>query len=98
MLRFSETKVTKEKFYAAKWAINFGDVNVDNIVISKLVKAKTNSKYLIEYLDKVIRPLFLILLKMSEYVETFKIQNNKLMSFRIDDERVLKKIKKKHFE
>ena len=74
------------------------DVNVDNIVFSKLVKAKTNSKYLIEYLDKVIRPLFLILPKMSEYVETFKIQNNKLMSFHIDDERVSKKIKKKHFE
>ena len=53
---------------------------------------------MIEYLDKVIRPLFLILPKMSEYVETFKIQNNKLMPFRIDDERVSKKIKKKHFE
>ena len=53
---------------------------------------------MIEYLDKVIRPLFLILPKMSEYVETFKIQNNKLMSFRIDDESVSKKIKKKHFE
>ena len=31
------------------------DVNVHNIVISKLVKTKTNSKYLIGYLDKAIR-------------------------------------------
>ena len=30
-------------------------VNVDNIVISKLVKTKTNSRYLIGYLDKTIR-------------------------------------------
>ena len=33
-----------------KWkTINFWDANVDNIVISKLVKTKTNSKYLIGY-------------------------------------------------
>ena len=37
--------------------------NVDNIVISKLFK--TNSKYLIGYLDKVIKPLFLTMPKMS---------------------------------
>ena len=33
-------------------SIKIWDVNTDNIVISKLVKAKTNSKYLIGYLDK----------------------------------------------
>ena len=52
MLRFGETKVTKEKVYAAKEPLEIWDVNVDNvdnIVISKLVKAKTNSKYLIGY-------------------------------------------------
>ena len=47
---------------------------------------------MIGYLDKVIRPLFLILPKMSGYVKTFKVKhgdknkNNKLMSFRINDE------------
>ena len=50
MLRFGETKIAKEKFYAAKKPINIWDVNVDNIVISKLVKTKINSKYLIGYL------------------------------------------------
>ena len=64
------------------------DVNVDTIVISK---TKASSKYLIGYLDKV-----LILPKMSGYVKTFnvkngdKYKNNKLMSFWIDDERLLK--------
>ena len=42
MLRFGETKVAKETFYAAKKSIKIWDVNVDNIVISKLVKTKTN--------------------------------------------------------
>ena len=41
MKRFREIEFPKEKFYAAK-----------NIVISKLDKTKTNSKYLIGYSDK----------------------------------------------
>ena len=87
MLRFGETKVTKEKFDVAKKLIKIWDVNVDNIVISKLVKTKTNSKYLIGYLDKAIRPLVLIMPTMSGYVKTFKTKegnknkNNKSMSF-----------------
>ena len=95
MLRFGETKVTKEKFYAAKKPIKIWDVNVDNIVISKLVKTKTNSKYLIGYLDKAIRPLVLIIPKMSGHGKTFKVKHedkdksNKLMSFRIDNEKLL---------
>ena len=98
MLRFGETKVTKEKFYAAKKPIKIWDVNVDNIVISKLVKTKTNSKHLIGY-SKVVRPLVLIMPKMSGYVKTFKVKdgdkdkNNKLMSFRIADEKLLEKYK-----
>ena len=41
------------------------DDYVNNIVISKLVETKKNSRYLIGYLDKVISPLVLILPKMS---------------------------------
>ena len=41
------------------------NVNVNDIVISDLIETKTNSKYLIGYLDKVVRPLVLILPKMS---------------------------------
>ena len=51
ILRYSETKVAKEELYSAKKLWN---VNVNNIVILELVEIKTNSKYLIEYLDKVI--------------------------------------------
>ena len=41
--------------------IDIWDVSVDNMVISKVVTIKTNSKYLIAYLVKVIRPLVLII-------------------------------------
>ena len=49
-------------------------MNVDNIVISKLAKTKTNSKYLIGYLDKAVRPLVSIMPNMSGYVKTFKVK------------------------
>ena len=78
-----------------KKIIKIWDVNVDNIVISKLVKTKTNSKYLIGFLDKAIRPLLLIMRKMSGFVKTFNLEdkNNKLMSFHIDDKKLLGKYK-----
>ena len=99
MLRFTETKVAKEKFYVAKEPIKIWDVNVDNIVISQLVKTKSNFKYLIGYLDKAIRSLVVIMPKMSGYVKKLKVkdgnkdENNKLMSFHIDDEKLLGKYK-----
>ena len=71
-------------------------VNVDNIVISKLVQTKADSKYMtgIKF-DKAIRPLVLIMFKMSGYVKTFTIEDkiNKLISFCIDDEKLLEKYK-----
>ena len=47
----------------------------------------------ITYLHKDIRPLVLIMPKMSGYVKTFKVEDkfNILMSFRIDDEKLFKK-------
>ena len=84
MVKSWKDRNSKRKFYAAKKPMKIWDVNVDNIVIPKLIKTKTN---LIEYLDKDIRPLVFILIKMSGYVKTFKAEDkkNKLMSFRMDD-------------
>ena len=75
MFRFGEKKVTKEKFYVAKKPVKIWYVNVDNIVISKLIETKTNSKYLIGYSDKAIRPLVLVTPKMSGYFKTFKVKD-----------------------
>ena len=97
ILRFGETKIAKEKFYAVKNPLCIWDVNINNIVISKLIKTKTNSKHFTGYLDKIKRHLVFILPKMSGYVKTFKVKdgdkdkNNKLMSFRIDDVKLLEK-------
>ena len=68
MLRFGEAKVENETFYASKNPIRIWDVNFDNIVIPKLLKTKSNSKYLTGYLDKAVRPLVLVMPKMSRYV------------------------------
>ena len=63
------------------------------------MKTKAISNYLIGYSDKAIRPLILIMLKMSGYVKTFKVKdgdknkNNKLISFCIDNEKLLEKSK-----
>ena len=40
-----------------KKAIQIWNVDVNNIVVSKQVVTKTNSKYLIGYLDEDIKPL-----------------------------------------
>ena len=51
------------------------NVNVDNIVISKLGKTGTNSKYLIGIkFYKAIRPLALIMPKLRGFVKTFKVK------------------------
>ena len=75
MMKFGKTEIAEEKFYASKKPIKIWDVNVDNIVTSKLVKTKTNLKYLIGYLDKDMRPSVVIMPKMNGYVKTFKIIN-----------------------
>ena len=54
---------------------------------------------MIGYSNKAIRPLVLIMPKLSGYVMTSKVKdgdkdkNNKLMSFLIDDKKLLENIK-----
>ena len=56
-MRFGETKIVKETFYAAKRPVKTWDINVDNLVISKLIKTKTNFKYFTGYLDEVYKTI-----------------------------------------
>ena len=79
---YDETRYSKllgsEKCYAIYHKMRY-------IVISKSVKTKTSSKYLIEYLHKDIIPLVSIMAKMSGYIKTLKVKDgdkdksNKLM-------------------
>ena len=61
----------KKEFYGVKKSNKSRDVYLDNLVISKLIY-----KYLIGYLDEVIK---------------FKEENNKLMFLQMDDEKLLEK-------
>ena len=76
-----------------KKPIKTWDNNVENTIIIKPVKAKTNSDYCFGFLDKSIRLWVLIMPKISGYVKAFKVKgdknkNNKLMSFLLDDEKL----------
>ena len=74
-LRIEETEIEKRQIiYAAKNQYTFG-INIDNLVLSKLVQTKSNSEYLIGFLDKVTRPLVLIMAKMRGYDKTFKVED-----------------------
>ena len=44
------------------------------LVLSKLVKTKTNSKYLKGLFDKGLRLIALIIPQMNGYVKTFKVK------------------------
>ena len=96
MSRFGKIKVEKEKFCGAKKRLKIWDVNVYNTVILKLVEAKKNSKYLIGYLDEVLKPRVLILPKMNGYIKIFiykigdKNKKNKFMSLHKDDDKIFK--------
>ena len=99
-MRFGETKNSKNNILCCqKKTINIWDANIDNIVISKLIESKTDSKYSIAYVDKTIRKLVLTLPKMRGCVKIFKVKDgdknksNKLVSFRIDDVKLLEKYK-----
>ena len=71
MLKCGKTKEAKEEFYGSKnqWIY---DIDVGKVVISKLTETNNISKYLIGYLDDVIRPLILVLPKVSGYVKAMK--------------------------
>ena len=85
--------------WCKKKTVKIWDVDADNIVISKLIETKNNYKYLIGYLEDIIRLLVLILPKLSECVKTSKDKdgdkdknkNNKLMSLCIVDDMLLVK-------
>ena len=70
-----ERKKKQRESFSCKKTVKVWDVNVDNIVVSKLVKTKTNSKYVIGIkFDKVIRSLVLIMPEMSGYLLKLKIK------------------------
>ena len=89
-LVFNDIEVNKKDFYASKKGNPLNLVNTNNIVISYRVKQNNDTyKYFIGYShdDGVIKPLCIVLPKMSECIKCFE-NGGKNMSFKIEDEDV----------
>ena len=94
-INFDDKKINKSNFYKNKNLFNLHDLDVNKILVSKKESygTKNSLKYFIGYNDDdVIRPLCINLIQMIGYVKHF--DNNKTMSFKVIDNKLLKKYNK----
>ena len=92
---FENKKINKRNFYKNKKLFNLHDLDVNKILVFKKESygSKHSLKYFIEYNDDdVIRPLCINLPQMIDYVKHF--DSNKTMSFKVNDNKLLKKYNK----
>ena len=92
---FEDKKINKSNFHKNKKLFNLHDLDVNKIFVSKKESygAKNSLKYFIGYNDDdVIRPLCIKLPQMDGYVKHF--DSNKTMSFKVGDNKLLKKYNK----
>ena len=93
-ISFENKKINKSIFYKNKKLFNIHDKDVNKILVSKekLYGTKNSLKYCIRYNDDddVIRPLCIKLHQMIGYVKNF--DSNKTISFKVDDNKLLKKV------
>ena len=94
-INFDDKKINKSSFYKNKKLFNLNDIDVNKLLVSKKESYGTKSslKYFIGYNDgDIIRPLCILLPQMIGYVKHF--DSNKTMSFKVSDNKILKKYKK----
>ena len=94
-INFEDKKINKSTFYKNKKLFDIHDLDVNKILVSKKESYGTRNsfKYFIGYDDDdVIRPLCIKLPQMIGYAKNF--DDNKTMSFKVDDNRLLKKYSK----
>ena len=94
-INFDYKKINKSNFGKKKRLFNLNDIDANKILVSKTESygTKNSLKYLIGYNnDDVIRPLCIILPQMIGYVKHF--DSNKRMSFKVSDNKLLKKYNK----
>ena len=94
-INFEDKKINKSTFYKNKKLFNIHDLNVNKILASKKESygTKNSLKYFIGYnYDDVIRPLCINLPQMICYVKHF--DSNKTMSFKVSDNKLLKRCNK----
>ena len=94
-INFNDKKIRKSTFYKNKKINNIEDIDVNNILVSKkeAYGNKNSFKYFIGYNDNdVIRPLLVKLPQMTGYARKFN--ENKTMSFRVNNKQLLKNYNK----
>ena len=94
-INFDHKKINKSNFNRNKELFNMHDLDVNKILVSKKESygTKNSLNYFIGYNDDdVIRPLCIRLLQMIGYVKHF--DSNKTMSFKVSDNKLLKKYNK----
>ena len=94
-INFDDKNINKSNFYKNKKLFKLNDRDANKILVSKKESygTKNSLKYFIGYNDDdVIRPLCIILLQMIGYVKHH--DSNKAMSFRVIDNKLLKKYNK----
>ena len=93
-INFEDKKVNQSTFYKNKKLFNIHDLDVNKILVSKKESYGTKNllKYFLGYYDDVIRPLCIKLPQMIGYVKNF--DNNETISFRVGDNKLLKKYNK----
>ena len=94
-INFDDKKIKKSNFYKDKKLFNLNDIDASKIFVSKKESygTKNSLRYFIEYNDdNVIRPLCINLPHMIGYVKHF--DSNKTMSFKVNDNKLLKKYNK----
>ena len=94
-INFDDKKINKSNFYKNKKLFNIEDIDISKILISKKEPyGKTGSfKYYTGYNDDDgNKPLCIKLPPLVDYVKHF--DSNKTMSFKVNDEKLLKKYTK----
>ena len=93
-INFDDKKINKSNFYKNKKLFNIHDLYVNKILVSKKESyGKKNSlKYFFGYNDDFMRPLCIKLPQMIGYIKHF--DSNKIMSFKVSDNKLLKSILK----
>ena len=94
-INFKDKKINKSTFYKNKKIFNINDLDVNKILVSKKESCGTKNslKYFTGYNDDdFTRPLCIKLPQIIGYVKNF--DTNKTMSFKVSDNKVLKKYNK----
>ena len=96
-VNFNDKKIKKSDFYKNKKVFQIDDIDVNNVLVSKkeAYGTKKSFKYFIEYIDNdviIIRPLLVKLPQMTGYARKFN--ENKTMSFRVNNKQVLQNYNK----